>query len=90
MWEDQDRDIGDRESNRDTYTRTEGYQDQDKDQVTEIRTDTKGTGYWDLDRDKKGLGTGQRRGGTGTVTWFRTKTETKNIPVLGPEQGHGG
>lgn len=31
MWEDQDRDIGDRESNRDTYTRTEGYQDQDKD-----------------------------------------------------------
>lgn len=31
MWEDQDRDIGDRESNRGTFTRTEGYQDQDKD-----------------------------------------------------------
>lgn len=27
MWEDQDRDIGD----RGTWTRTEGYQDQDKD-----------------------------------------------------------
>lgn len=31
MWEDQDRDIGDRESNKGTWTRTEGYQDQDKD-----------------------------------------------------------
>lgn len=24
------------------------------------------------------------------MTWGRTKTETKNIPVLGPEQGNGG
>lgn len=31
MWEDQDRDVGDRKNNRGTYTRTEGYQDQDKD-----------------------------------------------------------
>lgn len=48
--------------------------------MTGIRAGTKGTGYWDQDRDKKGLGTGQRCGGTGTVTWGRTKTETKNIP----------
>lgn len=31
MWEEQDRDTGDRESNRGTWTRTEGDQDQDKD-----------------------------------------------------------
>lgn len=31
MWEEQDRDTGDRESDRGTWTRTEGDQDQDKD-----------------------------------------------------------
>lgn len=31
MWEDKDKDIGVRENNRATWTRTEGYQDQDKD-----------------------------------------------------------
>lgn len=30
MWEDQDTDIGDRENNRGTWTRTKTYQDQDK------------------------------------------------------------
>lgn len=88
MWEDQDRDIGDRENNR--IPGQKGTRIRTRIWVTGIRTGTKGTGYWDLDRHKKGLGTGQRCGGTGTVTWGRTKTETKNIPVLGPEQGHGG
>lgn len=58
--------------------------------MTGIRTGTKGRGYCDLDRDKKGLGIGQRHGGTGTVTWGRTRTETRNMWVLGPEQERGG
>lgn len=31
MWEDQDRDIGDTENKRGTWSRTEGYQNQDND-----------------------------------------------------------
>lgn len=59
--------------------------------MTAIRTGTKGRGYWDLGRDKKGLGTGQRHGEIDmTVTRGRTRTETRNMQVLGPEQGHGG
>lgn len=47
--------------------------------MTGIRTGTKGTGYWDLDKDKKGLGTEQRRGEARTVTWGRTRRETRNM-----------